>query len=161
MPQRATPPNLILPLWKWLYVSLGISFVFLAVIGVILPLVPTTPFLLLASYFFVRSSPRLNSWLLHSRLFGPILRDWQEKRGVRRSVKFTAVGMIPAVIFSSAYFGNLNWPLLVLLSVLGLIGLIVVIKVPTVVDTEQPNQIDPKRTTESHATHESNFSLKV
>jgi uncharacterized membrane protein YbaN (DUF454 family) len=117
---------------RWVYVVLGLFFVGLAVLGGLLPVLPTTPFLLLASFFFLRSSPALNAWLLRSRLFGPLLRDWQRHRGVRPHVKIGAVAVLVPVIGASALFGNLPPYLLVLLLVLGLIGLIVVLRLPVI-----------------------------
>lgn len=114
------------------YVGLGFGCVGLALLGLAVPGLPTTPFVLLASFFFVRSSPRLHRWLLRSRVFGPFLRDWHERRGVRRSVKFTAVGMILVVIPGSVYLGQLSWPLIALVCVLGLIGIVVVLRLPVV-----------------------------
>lgn len=61
---------------------IGIIAVVLAVLGVFLPLLPTTPFLLLASACFVKSSPRLHRWLLNNPLFGEYLRNIQEKKGI-------------------------------------------------------------------------------
>lgn len=55
---------------RWAYQGLGYTFLSLSVIGIASPFVPTTPFILLSSYFFVRSSPKLNARLLHSRMFG-------------------------------------------------------------------------------------------
>jgi ABC-2 type transport system ATP-binding protein len=131
------------------YIGLGLGFVGLAVVGVVLPLLPTTPFLLLASYFFVRSSPRLNEWLLRSRVFGPFLRDWHQHRGVRRGVKVTAVTVIPLVILISAYFGRLSVPLVVLLVLLGLIGLMVVCRLPVIKDREEDVLLNPLLRTEN------------
>lgn len=115
-----------------LYVSLGLFFLGLGIVGAVLPVLPTTPFLILASYFFVRSSPRLNAWLLRSRLFGPMLRDWQEHRGIRPHVKVFVILLLPVVIASSIYFGNLSLPLAIMLIVLGLIGATVVLSLRTV-----------------------------
>jgi uncharacterized membrane protein YbaN (DUF454 family) len=117
---------------RLLYIGAGFFFVGLAILGAILPLLPTTPFLLLASYFFLRSSPRLHNWLLRSRMFGQLLRDWEKHRGVRPRVKVVAVTLIPVVVFCSAFFGQLPWYLIALLVLLGLIGLTVVIRLPVV-----------------------------
>jgi uncharacterized membrane protein YbaN (DUF454 family) len=113
---------------RWLYVALGWFFVGMAVLGAILPLLPTTPFLLLASYFFVRSSPRLNAWLLRSRVFGPFLRNWQKHRAVSRRVKYTALSIMPIAVISSATLGDLPGYLIAVLLVLAAIGMIVVLR---------------------------------
>jgi uncharacterized membrane protein YbaN (DUF454 family) len=116
------------------YLLIGLFFVALALIGAFLPLLPTTPFLLLASFFFIRSSPRLNAWLLRSPLFGPFLQDWYRHRGVRLRVKVTAIAVIVVAISSSLIFGNLSAWGNALLVVLGLIGLVVVIRLPLIRD---------------------------
>jgi len=64
-----------------IYLCLGITTTILAVIGMVLPLLPTTPFLLLSAYFFSKSSKKLHNWLLEHKIFGPIISDW-EKYGV-------------------------------------------------------------------------------
>jgi uncharacterized membrane protein YbaN (DUF454 family) len=127
-------PNAVRGLRRLGYVALGLFFVGLAVLGVLLPVLPTTPFLLLASYFFVRSSPRLNGWLLRSRVFGGLLRDWQRHRGVRPRVKITAVTVLVAAVASSALLADLSPLLLIVLLCLGLVGLVVVLRLPVVRD---------------------------
>jgi uncharacterized membrane protein YbaN (DUF454 family) len=109
-----------------LHLLLGGLFFMLAVLGALLPLLPTTPFLLLASYFLVRSSPGLNDKLLASRTFGPLLRDWQRHRAVRPRVKHATLVVMPAAVLASAYFGNLSPLGLAMLLSLGLIGFVVV-----------------------------------
>lgn len=64
----------------------------LALIGAALPVMPTVPFLLLASYCFARSSPRWNAWLLNHPVFGPQLVAWQTHRAISRRAKMLAVG---------------------------------------------------------------------
>lgn len=64
----------------------------LAALGVVLPGLPTTPFVLLAGACFVRASPRAHAWLLATRLFGPILREWEQHRRIPRRVKRFALG---------------------------------------------------------------------
>jgi uncharacterized membrane protein YbaN (DUF454 family) len=123
-------PQLTRGLRRGLYVGLGCLFVGLAVLGAVLPVLPTTPFLLLASYFFVRSSPALHARLLRSRWFGPLLRDWQEHRAVRPRVKVLALALIPAVIAASILVGRLSLPLTSLLLALGAVGMVVVWRLP-------------------------------
>ncbi len=146
--ERAYPEiKVVTGVRKVVYISLGWFFVLLATLGVILPLLPTTPFLLLASYFFIRSSRGLYSWLLRNRVFGPLIRDWQERGGVRRSVKFTALAVVPAVIGSSIYFGQLSTRLIIVLCVLGAVGMTVVICLPIAKEPEPFRADDlPNRT---------------
>src|SRR5690606_8396288 len=60
-----------------LWLTFGLVCVGLALAGVVLPLLPATPFLLLAAFAFTRSSPRLHAWLLGHRHFGPLIEDWR------------------------------------------------------------------------------------
>src|SRR5688572_4601441 len=73
--------------WSWFYNMAGGTCVGLAFLGVFLPLLPTTPFLLLAVFCFSRGSPRLHSWLLQHRTFGPLINDWREHRRIHPQAK--------------------------------------------------------------------------
>lgn len=73
-----------------LYKILGIFWVGVAMIGVILPLLPTTPFLLLALACFARSSPQLQQKLLNHKVFGPMINNWNEHKAVTRKTKIVA-----------------------------------------------------------------------
>lgn len=127
-PERATG------LRRFVYVVLGVFFVGLAGLGVLLPGLPATPFVLLASYFFVRSSPRLHARLRNSRLFGGLLRDWEERRGVRWSVKLTAFLLIPTVVTLSLVFSSLPLWVKLVIVLLACVGLGVVYRLPLVRD---------------------------
>lgn len=70
----------------------------LAALGVVLPLLPTTPFVILAAYLYSKSSARWYYWLLNHRIFGPSLRRWQQTGGITTKAKYTALAMI-AVTF--------------------------------------------------------------
>ena len=95
------------------YLISGAAFFLLCVLGVILPDIPTTPFLLVCSYALARSFPALNQRLLKSRLFGEILRDWQESRGVRDDVKVGATVVVICCVLATSYFqSNRRWMLL-------------------------------------------------
>lgn len=83
---------------RLVYVSLGLVFVGVGFLGAVLPVLPHTPFFLLASYFFARSSPRLDGWLRRSPYIGHLIRDWHDHRGLRPRVKATAVCLVALVI---------------------------------------------------------------
>ncbi|MDG2479242.1 MAG: YbaN family protein, partial [Alphaproteobacteria bacterium] len=63
----------------------------LAILGVALPLLPTTPFLLVAAFAFARSSDRWHRWLREHRVFGPLIADWQEHGAIDRRTKLLSV----------------------------------------------------------------------
>lgn len=77
-----------------LYISLGFFFLLVGIVGLFLPLLPTTPFLLLTAYFFGASSPRFHSWLMNHKYFGPPIRDWEKNRVIRLRVKVLATVMM-------------------------------------------------------------------
>lgn len=79
------------------YKPLGLFFFALAMVGVVLPGLPTTPFLLLAAWFFARSSEKWHRRLLDSELFGPLLKNWEEQRCISLRTKIVAlVSMLAA-----------------------------------------------------------------
>jgi uncharacterized membrane protein YbaN (DUF454 family) len=73
---------------------LGLVSFALAVAGIFLPLLPTTPLLLLAAWCFVRSSPHLYEWLMRHPKFGPYIRNFRESRAIPLRVKVVSVAMI-------------------------------------------------------------------
>ncbi len=81
-------------IWRPLFVALGCLSLALGFVGIFLPLLPTTPFVLLAAYFFSRSSERLHAWLLGHRLFGPLIRDWEAHGVIRLRAKRLATALI-------------------------------------------------------------------
>ena len=87
-----------------LYAAAGILSLGLAVAGVFLPVLPTTPFLLLAAAAFARGSPRLEAWMLGHRVFGRMIRDYRERRGIRLGVKIFALAALWLAIGASALF---------------------------------------------------------
>ncbi len=117
---------------RWLFVAFGCLFVGVAYLGVLTPGLPTTPWVLLASYFFSRSSPRLQRWLWYSPYFGTLIRDWHHHRGIRRSAKLTAVTLMAVACTASIAFAGLPDWLRVVIGVCGVTGAIVVLfVVPT------------------------------
>ena len=79
---------------RYLVVGIGYLCVVLGVLGVFLPVLPTTPFLLLASYLFYRSSPKAQQWLLGHKYLGPYITDFQ----IHKSIAFRCFGL-PFLVF--------------------------------------------------------------
>ena len=96
-PGYAAPLSLLL---RWVYLGLALLFLLLGVVGIFLPVLPTTPFILLAAWAAARSSPRLLVWLEEHTVFGPMIRDWRRSGVVRRRAKWMATLVMAA---SGAY----------------------------------------------------------
>jgi uncharacterized protein len=94
----------------YLWATLGLVCVALAVVGAVLPLLPTVPFLLLAAFFFARSSSRMHNWLMSHSTFGPVIDDWNQSGAIRPRAKRYATLSILAVIGISLV---INVPILV------------------------------------------------
>jgi uncharacterized membrane protein YbaN (DUF454 family) len=92
VPQRPLPRRMRLVRAGW--IALGGLFVGLGVIGALLPVMPTTIFILLAAACFARGSPRLERWLLHHPQFGPTLVAWRRDGAIGRRAKAMACGGI-------------------------------------------------------------------
>lgn len=86
--------------WTWL----GVLFLVVGAAGAVLPLLPTTPFVLLAAGCFAKSSPRMHAWLLRSELFGPVLRNWEQNRCMPRRARRISLLMMILVGGSSVAF---------------------------------------------------------
>lgn len=110
-PAESLEVNRSVSLRKPLLVSFGLLCVGLGAAGVILPLVPTTPFLLLAAACFAKSSDRFYMWLLEHRRFGPMIRDYREKRGITRKTRLTALCLLWPSVTLSAFTALSSWVL--------------------------------------------------
>jgi len=102
-PPASRPQALAVPLsalLRWVYLILALLFLLLGVIGIFMPVLPTTPFILLSAWAAARSSPRLLTWLEEHTAFGPMIRDWRRGGVVRRRSKWVATLVMGA---SGAY----------------------------------------------------------
>lgn len=105
---------------KWLLKVTGLFFVGLAILGVVLPILPTTPFLLVAAACFAKSSPRLQKKLLANKTFGPLIHEWQQYRSIPRKAKRIALlTIILSVAWSAYLLKNIMLTMLVFALVLG------------------------------------------
>jgi uncharacterized membrane protein YbaN (DUF454 family) len=110
---------------RYLYILTGGIAVLLGIIGVVVPGLPTTPFVLLASWCFYKSSPRLQAWLLQSFL-GKYIRDYKEKGGLTMRKRLYIIALMATMVSMSIIFFIPNTTVDIIVGVAGLIGCIVV-----------------------------------
>ena len=103
------------------YLGAGALFVALGVLGVFLPVLPATPFMLLAAACFARGSKRFYNLLMNNRMFGPTIREWQRHRSIARRTKFWAIGLMAGTLTVSIVFFVHDGRLQAALAVLGVV----------------------------------------
>jgi uncharacterized protein len=91
---------------RYVYLAIGLLFVALGVVGAFLPVLPTTPLLLVSLWAFAKSSKRLERWLLEHQRFGPRLVAWRAHRVIPLGVKLTAYGSMAASLAVMAVLGR-------------------------------------------------------
>jgi uncharacterized membrane protein YbaN (DUF454 family) len=124
LPSRVHGPR------RAIYVALGFFFVGLAMVGIVLPVLPTTPFLLLAAWFFARSSHRFYDWLLENKRFGPLLRQWRADRSLPPGVKTKAIVVVVVAFTISILVVHLLMWLQGLLLLIGLALIVFLLRLP-------------------------------
>ncbi|MDN5870926.1 MAG: YbaN family protein [Nitrococcus sp.] len=86
---------------RYVLIGIGVTAVGLGMLGVVLPVLPTTPFLLLAAACFARSSERFYDWLMNMPVFGQMIRDYRAGKGIPVRVKITALSVLWLTILAS------------------------------------------------------------
>ena len=106
---------------KSILALLGLISLGLGIIGAFLPLLPTVPFVLLSAFLFARSSDRLHNWLITHKIFGQLIRDYHEDRGITIQGKIAAISMmwISNIISIAFIINNILW-LQILMSIVTL-----------------------------------------
>lgn len=136
-PQSSDPPPHAAPrvhasrLVRGLYLGGGVACIALGAAGLVLPVLPTTPFILLAAFCFARASPRLHRWLLRSRTFGPMIREWQQHRAIPWRTKLTGIVLMSATMAVSIGFFVRPWPLQLGLGLFGLALAVWLYRIPS------------------------------
>jgi len=114
---------------KPIYILLGSISVVIGVIGIFLPGLPTTTFLLIASFFYVRSSPKLYDWLINHKVLGKFISDYQKHKAISLKHKILSLTMMWFFIgISVMYFVEKDFINIILL-LCGLIGTVIVLSI--------------------------------
>lgn len=105
---------------KYMFLLLGWVSLGLGVIGILLPLLPTTPFVILAAYFFNRGSDKIHLWLLNTKYFGLMIKDWEQSKVIRLKAKiFATATIIPLFAYSLIFVKVFIW-IKVIVALIGL-----------------------------------------
>ncbi len=129
--QEATIAPSTSPWLKPLWFVLGLAALVVGVIGVFLPLIPTTGPLLIAAFAFARSSPRFHAWLMNHPRLGRFIRDFQAGRGIPLSTKVVAI-VAMAAAFAYAAIGVFDhWAIRLAIGVVGVWAIWYVARLPT------------------------------
>jgi len=119
------------PLVRGLLLAAGVTCVALGVVGIFLPLLPTTPFMLLAAACFARSSQRFHERLLANRTFGPLILEWEKHRSLPRRTKLTAIVLMSLTLaVSIVFFVERPW-LQALLAAFGVLLAVWMYRIPS------------------------------
>jgi len=115
---------------KFFFIGLGSLFTVLGITGIFIPILPTTPFLLLAAYLFARSSERCLNWLLTNRLFGTYISNYRSGKGLPLTQKILTLILLWVTIgYSALFFVEKLWlKILLILIALGVSIHLVVLK---------------------------------
>lgn len=97
---------------RLVWAALGWTALGLGLVGLLLPVVPTTPFVILSAFAFGRGSPAMRARLQRSRHFGPAIRDWEERGAIRRRHKAMACTLMAASLGGAVWLGLAPWVLL-------------------------------------------------
>lgn len=89
---------------RWLFLVLGTISLILGVIGIFVPLLPTTPFLLLTAYLYFRGSPGAYNWLIGHKQLGPYIINYREKKIIPKRVKIYSIALMWVCVLNSVFF---------------------------------------------------------
>jgi uncharacterized membrane protein YbaN (DUF454 family) len=112
-------------------VAAGTLCVGLGIVGLFMPVLPTTPFLLLAAACYARASSRFYNWLLNNRTFGPTIREWRRYRSIPYRTKLTAIALMAVTLTTSIVFFVRSPALRVALAVLGVLLAVWMYRIPS------------------------------
>jgi len=113
-----------------LYYTAGTIFLALGIIGMAFPILPTTPFLLLSAACYVRSSEKAYNWLIYNRVFGKIIRDYREGKGLPIKIKVITIVLLWGTIIISILFITIFWVQILLIIIASLVSIHIILIKP-------------------------------
>lgn len=119
------------PLVRVACIGAGTLFLVLGIIGIFLPLLPTTPFVLLAAACYARGSRRFYDWLLANRTFGPMIFEWRRHRSIPYRTKITSIALMVATLGVSIVFFVESLQIKLLLTLMGLALAVWMYRIPS------------------------------
>lgn len=122
---------------KFLLISAGTISIFLGFIGIFIPILPTTPFLLLAAALYSKSSDKFYNWLINNRLFGSFIRNYREGKGITLQAKFISLISLWLVLGSTIIYAIENIYLKILLLLIAIGVTIHLLLIPTFLDRKK------------------------
>lgn len=110
----------MLKLLKTAYIIFGFISLALGIIGIFLPIMPTTPFILLSAFCFSRGSEKIYNWFISNKYFGRIVKDWEENRVIKLKVKIFVSVTLPFSLIYPLFFKDLSLPLRTLIVIVAI-----------------------------------------
>lgn len=120
---------------RYLMIAAGTLFFVLGAVGVFVPVLPTTPFLLLTAFFYLRGSPRLHAWLMHHRLFGEYIYNYVHFRAIKKHTKIGTLLFLWSMLTLSAILVD-NLHIRIVLAVVGIGVTIHLLKIKTLTEEQ-------------------------
>lgn len=122
---------------KYFWLAAGFLFLFIGLLGVFLPLLPTTPFILVTIFCFAKGSDRLHRWLLSTKLYQNHVKNFHETRSMTLKAKVSILVCASAMLITAFYFLNHIHARIAIIAVLCVKYYVIIFKIKTVSDTDR------------------------
>jgi len=116
---------------RTLFVIAGTLFLIIGFIGVVIPVLPTTPFLLLAAACYIRGSKRIHYWMINNKVFGDFVKNYMERKGITFKQKVTTLIFLWLTIIISIYYFINNFPIIITLFVVAIAVSVHILRIRT------------------------------
>ena len=114
-----------------LYIFIGTLFLVIGFIGVVIPVLPTTPFLLLAAACYVRGSERIHRWMINNRIFGEFIKNYMEGKGIKLRQKVFTLTFLWLTITFSVFYLIENFVIRILLFIIVIVVSVHILTLPS------------------------------